>query len=193
MAKINNLREIFILKLKVLYDIEEQLTGALPKMAEAATNSKLKEAFRVHLDETRAQAARLKQSLESLGEEAEGQEAAGIRGIIADAEWLIKQDPPAPLLDLLLADAARYAEHYEMAGYMVAISLADLLGEGAIRDQLTETLAEEETADDKLETLAESELNTAAEQAGIPEENEGLIDKIEDFLAGDDHKTNRDI
>ena len=47
------LEELLLDQLKDLLQAETQLTGALPKMAEAAHNAKLKEAFEKHLAQTR--------------------------------------------------------------------------------------------------------------------------------------------
>ncbi len=138
-------------------------------MAEAANNMDLKEAFRTHLDETRGHAVRLQECLKILStnndpdeeEEVIGSDEGtsdGIRGIIGDGEWLTNQEIDPLILDVMLAGAARYAEHYEMAGYMVAIALANTLEESEIVDRLSQTLVEEENADDKLEDLNEMDL-----------------------------------
>lgn len=152
----------------VLSDIEEQLIEALPKMAEAANNMDLKEAFRTHLDETRGQAVRLQECLKILadndGDESEeiivssDATSDGMKGIISDGEWLTGQEIEPTVLDVMIASAARYAEHYEMAGYMAAIALASTLEESEIVDRLSQTLVEEENADDKLEDLTEMDL-----------------------------------
>ena len=43
--------DLFEHELKDIYSAEKQLTQALPKMAKAATNEELKEAFESHLAE----------------------------------------------------------------------------------------------------------------------------------------------
>ncbi len=47
-----NLKDLFEHQLKDLYSAETQLLKALPKMAENASDAKLKKAFEAHLKET---------------------------------------------------------------------------------------------------------------------------------------------
>ena len=61
MVAINDLQDLFIDQLRDLYSAETQLTKALPKMAKAATNPQLKDAFTGHLKETEGHVQRLAQ------------------------------------------------------------------------------------------------------------------------------------
>ncbi len=64
--ELNSLQDLFIHDLKDLYNAEVQLTKALPKMAKAATEPALKQAFQTHLAETEEQIERLEQIFEEL-------------------------------------------------------------------------------------------------------------------------------
>jgi ferritin-like metal-binding protein YciE len=55
-------------------------------------------------------------------------------------------------------------EHYEMAGYGTARSLARRLGQTQIAETLQQTLTEEAAADKTLTSIAESNVNVAASQ-----------------------------
>jgi ferritin-like metal-binding protein YciE len=61
-----------------------------------------------------------------------------------------------------LIGAAQRVEHYEMAGYGTARSLAHRLGEHQTAEILQQTLNEEGEANKKLTSLAESQVNVAA-------------------------------
>lgn len=50
--KLKTLRDLYIDELKDLYSAENQLVKALPKMAKAASNEELTQAFTDHLAET---------------------------------------------------------------------------------------------------------------------------------------------
>lgn len=153
MAKSKTLKELFIVKMQTLYDIESELVDALPKLAEAATDPDLKEAFTEHLEETKGHVSRLESAFESLGEEPEKMKSEGIRGLAAEAEWCIKNVEEGDLLDVALISAARSTEHFEMSKYMTAQEMAEMLGEDEVSELLTETFEEEENADEKLEEL----------------------------------------
>jgi len=158
------LHELLILKLRVLHDVETQLTKALPKMAKAATDTKLKEAFTLHLEETQQQVERIEQALELAGDSAKKKEKSeAIRGLIEDAEWCIKNIKDEAARDAALLASAQYVEHYEIAGYGTARAWSELMGHSEIVSLLEETLAEEELTDTKLTDLAESTINEKVE------------------------------
>ncbi len=151
--KILNLKELLIQKINALYDIEIELTKALPKLAKAASNEMLKEAFREHLAETRTHVARLEQICKVLEVKPKKLKVEGIRGIAKDGAWVIKNIKPAEARDANLVRAAQYAEHYEMAGYMGAIAWATFLQEEEIVSLLNQTLGEERDCDRKLNDI----------------------------------------
>ncbi len=154
------LENILLLKLQALYDIETQIVKALPNMVKAASDPELKEAFSSHLEETEAQASRLEQAFELLGQKPKKLKAEAIRGLIEDAKWIIKQKMPDPATDIMLVGAASYVEHYEMAGYMSAVRWARETGQEELADLLETTLEEEKMADEKLKMLAEEKLDS---------------------------------
>ena len=61
------LKELLVTELQDLLHAETQLTKALPKMAEAAHNPKLREAFQKHLTQTQKHVERLTEVFGLLG------------------------------------------------------------------------------------------------------------------------------
>ena len=92
MAEAGTLHDAFIDELRDAYDAEKQLTKALAKLAKAATNPKLRDAFETHLEETQRQITRLEQFF----------------GCAVDVEWTVdtRYDRPA----LALHEAASRAQ-----------------------------------------------------------------------------------
>ena len=80
--EIENLQELLVDELRDIYNAEQQLTKALPKMAKKATNPELKQAFQTHLQETEGQIGRLEQVFEQLGEKAKGKPCKAMQGIV---------------------------------------------------------------------------------------------------------------
>ncbi len=156
-----SLHELFILKLQSLYDIEQQLIKALPKLAKAAESAELKTAFEEHLAETKQHALRLEQALRMLGAKVKAEKVDGIRGIVQDGEWVAKM-ARGEAVDAGLIAAAQYAEHYEIAGYGSAAEWAKLMGHDEVAELLEATLAEEEAANNTLTSLAEGGINERA-------------------------------
>lgn len=139
--------DVLLLKVEVLYDVEKVLEKALPKLEKAAFDKGLKSAFRQHLAETEDHIVRLEKIFSELDAKPNTEKSEGIRGIAADSEWVIKTYEPSLLRDCMLASGARYAEHYEMAGYLSAIEEAKVLKMPHIAKLLRENLKEEMAAD----------------------------------------------
>src|SRR5437016_9293838 len=87
--ELTSLNELLIQELQDLYDGERQITVALPKMAQACSDSKLKAAFEQHLKQTEEHISRLEECFTKLGEQAEGKPCKGIQGLIEEGEELI--------------------------------------------------------------------------------------------------------
>ncbi len=162
--KLESLESLLIHEMKDLLNAEKQLTKALPKMAKAATNPGLRQAFEDHLEETRKQVHRLEEAIEHLGASARGVKCHAMEGLVKEGEELLKNDEVDPhVLDAALICAAQRVEHYEMAGYGCAVTFARQLNHTRVAELLETTLEEEKAADAKLTSLAESGINEAAE------------------------------
>ena len=74
----HNLRDLYLNELRDLCSAENQLLGALPKMAEAASSPNLRRAFTSHLEETRLHAMRLEEIFQNLGETPTGETCAAM-------------------------------------------------------------------------------------------------------------------
>jgi ferritin-like metal-binding protein YciE len=152
--KMETLRALYIEELKDLYSAETQITKALPKLVEAATNSSLRQAFESHLEETRNHVTRLEQIFEGLDESPKGKTCEGMKGLLKEGDERAGEKGDADVLDAGIISAAQRVEHYEIAGYGSARTYAELLGEKEAVRLLSETLEEEKAADTKLTQVA---------------------------------------
>jgi ferritin-like metal-binding protein YciE len=149
-SKITNLHEVFVDQLKDLYSAETQIAKALPKMAKAATSADLKSGFRLHLEQTKEHAARIKSICLALKEKPTGKTCQATAGLVKEGQEAIDEDATPEMKDLMLIAAARRVEHYEISGYTSARELAKALGIGDALKALSTTLAEESATDAKL-------------------------------------------
>lgn len=160
--KLETLTDLYIHQLKDLYNAEKQLIKALPKMAKAASNEKLKEGFELHLEETREHANRLEKLLSSHKQTTRGPKCKAMEGLIKEGSEMIEEEGDPEVIDAGLICAAQRVEHYEIAGYGCARSFAELLGDKEGQKILQQTLDEEGATDKKLSKLALSEINISA-------------------------------
>lgn len=147
------LNDVFIEQIEDLYSAETQLVSALPKMAAAATDKKLREAIQSHLEETHGHVERLQQIRSELAITGE-QRCKGMAGLLAEGEDVLSEPGSGPSKDAAIIAAAQRVEHYEIAAYGTARTLAGELGFGEARKMLGETLDEESMADELLTKIA---------------------------------------
>jgi len=161
----DSLKDLYVDELKDLYNAENQLVKALPKMAKKASAPELKRAFQDHLEQTKGHVARLEKIFKGLDEKPTGKTCKAMKGLVEEGKEIIDEDGDGSVLDAALIGAAQRVEHYEMAGYGVVRTFASLLGENSAAAVLQKTLDEEGAADKKLTALAESIINVQAENA----------------------------
>jgi len=170
-VQMNSLQELYVEELKDLYNAEQQILKALPKMMKAASDRELQRAFARHEKQTQQQVKRLERIFRSLGESPRGKKCKGMEGLLEEGADLIKEKPEPEVLDAGLIAAAQRVEHYEIAGYGTARTYAQQLGHSEQASLLQETLDEEGETDKLLTALAESSINIEAEKAGEEEES----------------------
>ena len=168
----NTLRELFVDELRDLYDAENLLVKALPKLAKAANLEDLRSGFETHLEQTKEHVERLKQIIESLDEKPTGKKCPGMIGIIQEGEELIGEEFEGSVMDAALISAAQRAEHYEIAAYGCVHTWAKELGEDEAAELLEKTLTEEKETDAKLTEIAEQVNASANSEAGEESEEE---------------------
>lgn len=145
----SQLKELLVEELQDLLHAETQLTKALPKMAEAAHNPKLRESFEKHLIQTENHVERLRTVFQLLGEKAQAKTCKAMEGLVAEGEETIEEGKEKEELaaDLALITAAQKVEHYEISAYGTLRGLARQIGEFEAAELLTHTLGDEEAAD----------------------------------------------
>jgi ferritin-like metal-binding protein YciE len=161
----NPLEELLIEELRDIYNAENQIIKALPKMAKAASSPELRRAFERHLEETRRQVERLETIGETLDIKLTGKKCAGMEGLIDEGKEIMQEDLEEPALDAGLIGAAQKVEHYEIAAYGTARTHASMLGMNKVAKLLQQTLDEEGKTDKLLTQLAESVVNVEAVRA----------------------------
>ena len=167
MSSIPTLHALLIDELKDLYFAENQLVKALPKMAKAAADPELKEAFTGHLAETRGHVERLAEALKMLGAPLKGKTCHAMVGLVEEGGEAIGTKGPSAVRDANLIGAAQRVEHYEMAAYGTARAFAQALGESKVADLLDATLEEESEANEKLTAISEA-VNADALASSLP-------------------------
>jgi ferritin-like metal-binding protein YciE len=158
MANHETLNDLYLDQLRDLYSAERQILDALPDMEEAAKSTELRDAFLKHFEETKGQVGRLEQIFQALGEKPGGEKCEAIEGILKEGKKELKnwRDSRGELLDAALIAGGQRVEHYEMAAYGTARTLAERLGRTSDAALLQQTLDEEKNADRVLTKVSET-------------------------------------
>ena len=153
--ELNSLSDVLVEELGELYSAEHQLVEALPNMAAAAHSYELREAFETHLEETRGHVERLEQVFADMGIRfSPSKRCHAMEGLIQDSGDIMKATGDSVAIDAALIVAAQRIEHYEIAGYGAARTLASELDLGTASSLLGQTLDEEGNANKLLTKLA---------------------------------------
>ena len=163
---IMTMEDLFIHGLRDIYYAEQQITKALPKMIDLATNRDLGTGLRNHLEETKKQIERLEQVFAKLGEKPSGTTCPAIDGIIKEADETAGEVADKAVLDAAIVANCQSVEHYEISRYGTLIAWAEELGRDDVVRLLTTNLNEEKAANTKLNTVAlRKGVNTKASAA----------------------------
>lgn len=164
----NSFKDLFVEQIKDLYDAEQRLTDAIPKLADAANSTQLKQALQNHLRETEGHVTRLEQVFRQMNVQPDRQTCDAMKGLIAEGDAMGKAKGNPDVKDAAIIAAAQRVEHYEISAYGTARSFARRLGLTQAATLLEQTLQEEKAADEKLNQIAESSVNRqASATAGV--------------------------
>jgi ferritin-like metal-binding protein YciE len=151
-AQLSSLDDVLKQQLADLYSVERQLVTALPRLARAATHPALREAFQHHLEETKEHVKRL-EKIFGRGTRP-SKKSRSMAALLEEGSEIAKASGDEASKDAALIAAAQRVEHFEIAAYGTARSLAGDLGRDTARALLDETLTEESNADTLLTKLA---------------------------------------
>lgn len=171
------LKDLFLDELADMYDAEQRIVKALPKMAKAATCDDLKEAIQSHLKETEGHVKKLEQVFRCFDKKAKGKTCEATVGLLKEGDEIAAEFKGSPALNAALIGAAQKVEHYEMASYGCLHEWAEVLDNPKAAGLLKQILDEEKGANESLNELAHASLNQEAlgesNGNGSPDESAG--------------------
>lgn len=167
------LEDLFLNELADMYDAEQRIVKALPKLAKAATCDDLKAALQSHLKETEGHVKTLEQVFQCFGEKAWGETCEATKGLLEEGDEIATEFKDSPAINAALIAAAQKVEHYEMASYGCLHEWAGVLGNQKAATLLQGILEEEKAANESLTELARASSNEEALGESDDEESPG--------------------
>ena len=167
-----NLKDLFLDELADMYDAEQRIAKALPKLAQAATDPDLRDAFETHLEETEGHISMVTEVFAAFDEPVRAKTCEATVGLLKEADEIAEEFKGSPAINAALISAAQKVEHYEIASYGCLYEWAELLDNTDAADLLEDILNEEKEADEKLTEIARSASNEEAEAEDSEEEDD---------------------
>lgn len=166
------LRDLFVEELADMYDSENRIAKALPKLAKAAADEELKEALESHLEETRGQIETLESVFELFDAKPRGKKCEAMVGILKEGDEVAREFKGSRAADAALISACQKVEHYEIAAYGALCEWATVLGYSEAADMLAGILDEEKATDEILTDLARASSNPEAASGEVEAEED---------------------
>ncbi len=154
-ANIQDLRTLYINRLKKALDMEQKITKALPDLIAKASDPDLISAFQVHLEETNTHVIKVESLLQLNIGEARTETCKVINGLTTEASDTITDVTDPSIRDIALIGAAQQVEHHEIAVYGTLRRWAEILGLTEDAVVLESIEIEEGNADDVLSEIAD--------------------------------------
>src|SRR5258708_9342969 len=126
---IKTMDDLFLHGLQDIYYAEHQITKALPKMIDKATNRDLANGLKTHLEETNKQIERLDKVFQKLDKKPSSTQCPAIDGIIKEADEVVGEVADKAVLDAAIIAGAQAVEHYEICRSGTRIPWAKHLGD----------------------------------------------------------------
>jgi ferritin-like metal-binding protein YciE len=163
---VHSIPELLLHDLGDLLFAERTILKALKNMIREVSAPEMRTRLEQHHAETEQQIGNLEQAFEALGERPKGQKCPGILGIIEEHDDFKKEEAGSkPILEAFDLGAGLRVEHYEIAAYGSAISLARNLGLQQVVDLLQQNLDQELAMARFIEEAAPMALETARANA----------------------------
>jgi ferritin-like metal-binding protein YciE len=155
MAEMTELKELLTHELGDLLYAERRFLTATRRLAKENEDPELKRRMEQHVGETEAQIERLQKAFSAIGEKAKAEKCEAAIGLREEHDSFKSEEKPSKeILQAFDLGSGLRVEHYEIAAYRAAITLAKTLGEQECADILADSLREEEAMAQFLEQNA---------------------------------------
>jgi ferritin-like metal-binding protein YciE len=155
-------KDLFLDELADMYDSENRITKALPKVIKAATCEKLQQGLQQHLQETEGHVSKIERVFGVFDEKPRAKKCPAMVGILEEGDEIISEYKKSPAINAAIISAAQKVEHYEIASYGTLHAWAELLGNDDAAQLIQEILDQEKEADRVLNECAVSKNNKEA-------------------------------
>jgi ferritin-like metal-binding protein YciE len=153
--------DLTVLELQEIHSAETQLGRALPRLAKAAQTHKLRQLVEQRQEEGERILKEIDAALDEMEKSPGRKKNVAAEGLINDAREHIQEIETGPALDTVMIGALQKTEHYCIAAWGTAKSLAGAVGQKSAVRSMERALKEGSSFDEELTQLAEKEVTPA--------------------------------
>lgn len=165
--------ELLALELQQIRSAESELSRILPSLAQAVESEDLKELLELREQQGKRLLGELEAAFDELGEQAPKKKNAAAEGLIEAVQEHVREIEEGPALDVALIAGIQKVEHYCVAAWGTARSLAKATGHKTTVRAMEQELKDGKKLDEKLTELAENEITPALLSEEMEDEEEG--------------------
>ena len=170
MVMLKSARDILVNELKEIHSAERQLSRVVPKLMKRVESEPLRQMLEQRLRQGEILIEGLDEAFGQMEVTKARPKNVAVEGLIEDINQHLEEIKEANLLDPVLLASIQKVEHYCIAAWGTARSLADRQGEQDVVKLMEQALSEGKQYDDEMTQLAEKELNPAMERELEPAE-----------------------
>lgn len=160
--KISSFRDLYLAELQELRSVTVQFGEALEVMSDATSNSDLKQAFLQQREDIERETERLDQILDRHRVAADSHNDQAMEALIEEMTKMVTLVEGDQLRDAALIGSMQRLEHYQIAAYGTAATLAGQLDLTDDEKTLHAAAQKKKQADTRLSKLAKSKVNRFA-------------------------------
>jgi ferritin-like metal-binding protein YciE len=174
--------ELLVLELQEINSAENQLARVLPKLMKSVESEKLREMLEQRQQQGERLLSEIEAVLDEMDESPGRKKNVAAEGLISDAREHAQEIEPGPALDAVLLAAIQKTEHYCIAAWGTARSLAEATEQASAVKSMERALKEGKQLDEELTELAEKEITPAllAGEEGESEEDDSNEEEVGD-------------
>ena len=159
-------QDLFVHELSDIHNAEQIIVQMLEDGQSLVQNPQLKEGMRMHAEQSRQHAQRVKQVIDQMGAKMHPVECHAVQGMHQELQEAKEAKPSPQVMDGLVAGGAVKTEHYEIAAYTGLIEQARAMGQREAAQLLEQNLTEERQMLQKVEQVAHQLTQQMANTAG---------------------------
>lgn len=165
--------ELLAFELQQIRSAESELSRILPSLAQAVESEDLRELLELREQQGKRLLGELEAAFDELAEQSSQKKNPAAEGLIEAVQEHVREIEEGPALDAALIAGIQKVEHYCVAAWGTARSLAKATGHKTTVRAMEQELKDGKKLDEKLTELAENEITPALLSEEMEDEESG--------------------